>query len=83
MATHSSILAWGIPRTEEPRGLQSGESESNMTEQLTHTVDKETQNQRKNSPIPTPILMINFLITLKVQVLSLPIQLLKLYNKTV
>ena len=23
MATHSSILAWGIPRTEEPGGLQS------------------------------------------------------------
>ena len=23
MATHSSILAWGIPGTEEPRGLQS------------------------------------------------------------
>jgi len=23
MATYSSILAWGIPRTEEPEGLQS------------------------------------------------------------
>ena len=23
MATHSSILAWKIPRTEEPGGLQS------------------------------------------------------------
>ena len=23
MATHSSILAWRIPQTEEPRGLQS------------------------------------------------------------
>ena len=23
MAAHSSILAWGIPRTEEPGGLQS------------------------------------------------------------
>ena len=23
MAAHSSILAWEIPRTEEPRGLQS------------------------------------------------------------
>ena len=23
MATHSSILAWGIPLTEEPGGLQS------------------------------------------------------------
>ena len=25
MATHSSILAWGIPWTEEPGGLQSVE----------------------------------------------------------
>ena len=23
MATHSSVLAWGIPRTEEPGGLYS------------------------------------------------------------
>ena len=27
MATHSSILAWRIPRTEEPDGLQSIESQ--------------------------------------------------------
>jgi len=32
MATHSSILAWKIPWTEEPGGLQSMESqESDMT----------------------------------------------------
>ena len=37
MATHSSILAWRIPRTEEPGGLQSMVSqESDITEQLTH-----------------------------------------------
>ena len=36
MATHSSILAWRIPRTEEPGGLQSmGHKESDMTERLT------------------------------------------------
>ena len=28
MATHSSILAWRIPRTEEPGGLQSIGSQS-------------------------------------------------------
>ena len=28
MATHSSILAWGIPRTEEPGGLQFMGSQS-------------------------------------------------------
>ena len=27
MATHSSILAWKIPRTEEPGGLQSTRSQ--------------------------------------------------------
>ena len=38
MATHSSILAWEIPWTEEPGGLQSmGSQESDMTEQLNHT----------------------------------------------
>ena len=32
MATHSSILAWEIPWTEEPGGLQSmGRKESNVT----------------------------------------------------
>ena len=30
MATHSSILAWGIPWTEEPGGLQSMESQSQI-----------------------------------------------------
>ena len=34
MATHSSILAWRIPWTEEPGGLQSMvHKESDMTEQ--------------------------------------------------
>ena len=33
MATHSSILAWRIPWTEEPGGLYSmGHKELNMTE---------------------------------------------------
>ena len=36
MATHSSIFAWRIPRTEEPGGLQScNHKESDLTEQLT------------------------------------------------
>ena len=38
MATHSSILAWRIPWTEEPAGLQSMDrKELDMTEQLTNT----------------------------------------------
>ena len=32
MATHSSILAWRIPWTEEPGGLQSMGSQSDMME---------------------------------------------------
>ena len=37
VATHSSILAWKISRTEEPGGLQSMGSQSGTTEQLTFT----------------------------------------------
>ena len=35
MATHSSTLAWKVPWTEEPGGLQSmGSQESDMTERF-------------------------------------------------
>ena len=39
METHSSILVWKIPRTQEPGRLQSvGSQESDMTERLgTHS----------------------------------------------
>ena len=38
MAAHSSILAWEIPWTEEPGGLQSmGLQRMDTTERLTHT----------------------------------------------
>ena len=37
VATHSNILAWRIPWTEEPGGYSSqGHKESDTTEQLTH-----------------------------------------------
>ena len=37
MATHSTILAWRIPWTEEPGGLQSmGSQESDTTQRLNH-----------------------------------------------
>ena len=43
MATHSSILAWKIPWTEETGGLQfAGRKESYMTEQVS-----KTQHNRK------------------------------------
>ena len=38
VVTHSSVLAWRIPQTQEPGGLQSmGREDSDYTEQLTHT----------------------------------------------
>ena len=36
MTTHSSILVWRLPRTEEPGGLQSMGSQS-QTRVYTHT----------------------------------------------
>ena len=41
MATHSSILAWEIPWTEEPGGLQSMESQRGTTEH-THSTTART-----------------------------------------
>ena len=39
MATHSSVLAWEIPWTEEPGRLQStGSQESDTTERLTFNI---------------------------------------------
>ena len=41
METHSNILAWGIPWTEEPGGLQSrGHKESDMTERLSRASEQ-------------------------------------------
>ena len=37
MATHSSILAWEIPWTEEPGGLQSVGSQKSRTRLNAHT----------------------------------------------
>ena len=37
MATHSSMLAWGIPWTEEPGGLQSMEVPKSQTQLSIHT----------------------------------------------
>ena len=40
MATHSSILAWRIPQTEDPGGLQTMGSQrvSDTTDRLTHVI---------------------------------------------
>ena len=38
MATHSSVLAWRILCTEEPRGLQSDMSEHTHTHSILHAL---------------------------------------------
>ena len=46
MATHSSILAWRIPWTEEPGGLQSmGHKESDTTEATEHIESEHVSTQ--------------------------------------
>ena len=41
MTTHSSSLAWRIPQTEEPRGLQSiGLQESDPTKETEHACER-------------------------------------------
>ena len=43
MATHSSILAWEIPLTEEPDGLQSGQTVGyNSVIEHSHYVNNKT-----------------------------------------
>ena len=37
MATHTSILAWEIPQTKEPGGLESMGTQKNQTLLSTHT----------------------------------------------
>ena len=46
MATHCSILAWRIPRTEEPGGLQSMGSPRVGHHWVTNTQRRETETQR-------------------------------------
>jgi len=47
MATHSSILAWRIPWTEEPGGLQSMGSQKSWTQLSTHTHTKALKTLQK------------------------------------
>ena len=54
MATHYSILAWRIPWTEEPDGLQSMRSQRDMTEQLTLSLSlfRVPNTAHRNNPKP-------------------------------
>ena len=48
MATHSSVLAWEIPWTEETDGLQSMESQKSQI-QLTKQQQQQQQQQEPNT----------------------------------
>ena len=51
MATHSSILAWRIPWTEEPGGLHSrGLQEFYRTERLIHSPHEESSERSGHLP---------------------------------
>ena len=63
MATHSSILAWRITRTEEPAGLQSMRSQRGLTVTERPTLktpvsalEARSGSAGKHSPLPTPLL---------------------------
>ena len=52
MAIHSSILAWRMPWTEKPGGLQSmGSQESDMTEWLTHNEGAQSMLRDEDSDV--------------------------------
>ena len=52
MSTHSSILAWRIPWTEESGGLPSMESQLDTTERLTFSLSNIIVWRRKWQPTP-------------------------------
>jgi len=52
MATHSNILAWRIPGTEEPGGLQSAAAAAAKLLQLYPTLCNPTDGSLPGSPIP-------------------------------
>ena len=49
MATHSSILAWKIPRTEEPARLQSMGSQRVRHNRMTSLTNQRLNNKYRNS----------------------------------
>ena len=62
MATYSSILAWEIPRTEEPGGLQPMGSQESQT----RLRDKTATNSRSNSSaMDTFTMLLTLLVSLQ------------------
>ena len=51
MATHSSILAWSVPWTQEPGGLQSVALQRVHTTECTHFTSRNLEENGINKPI--------------------------------
>ena len=52
MATHSNILAWRIPWTEEPGGLVNGLQKVGTAERLTLSLSKQFQKEMLSQKSP-------------------------------
>ena len=60
MATDSNILAWEIPWTEEPGGLQSMGSEKIGPDWVTeHTSMKDISDTYQNNPVASKVLKLD------------------------
>ena len=64
MATHSSILAWEIPRTEKPGGL-----ESMVSQRVGHDLEPKQQ-----LCILYKILYLKYILCSKKQIIPLPVE---------
>ena len=64
VATHSSILAWGVPWTEEPGGLQSMDhKEWDMTEQLSVRTHTHTHKQAQGDSVQFSLSVVSDSVT--------------------
>ena len=68
MATHSSILAWRIPWTEEPGRLQSTESQSQTRLSDCHSLTHYLPTYLGSFPLPFPAVYLNASYTLTQEV---------------
>ena len=85
MATHSSILAWEIPCTQEPGRLQSmgSQKESDMPQRLHNNMHLQTMNQKRGRKMNVNYLKVsrNIIYQQKYQVSSVRVKRQKVLRK--
>ena len=64
MATHSSILAWRTPRTEDPGGLESGGKIESDATKHTHIVPSRKTCVREETRSPFSFCLLTFALCL-------------------